>query len=73
MNRYRLYIDESGDHTYRDIEEPARRYLGLTGCWVEGEDPGEVFSKEISRCIAPKYNRRYSDGRIKGYGRVFLK
>ncbi len=37
MNRYRLYIDESGDHTYKDIGEPARRYLGLTGCFVEGE------------------------------------
>ncbi len=37
------------------------------------EDPGEVFSKEISRFIAGKYNRRYFDGRIKGYGQVFLK
>ena len=37
------------------------------------EDPGEVFGKEICRCIAPKYNRRYSDGRIRGYGQVFLK
>lgn len=32
-----LYIDESGNHTHKDIEEPARRYLGLTGCFVEGE------------------------------------
>jgi hypothetical protein len=36
------------------------------------EDPGEVFSKEVCRCIAPKYNRRYSD-RVRGYGQVFLK
>ncbi len=35
MKRYRLYIDESGDHTYVDLEEPAKRYLGLTGCFVE--------------------------------------
>jgi hypothetical protein len=37
MRRYRLYIDESGDHTYQRIEEPARRYLGLIGCLVEAE------------------------------------
>jgi len=35
MKRYRLYIDESGDHTYRDIEDPAKRYLGLIGCFIE--------------------------------------
>ena len=37
MKRYRLYIDESGDHTYEDIKDPARRYLGLTACFVESE------------------------------------
>jgi hypothetical protein len=37
MKRYRLYIDESGDHTYRDINDPAKRYLGLTGCFIEAE------------------------------------
>lgn len=37
MKRYRLYIDESGDHTYQDIEDPARRYLGLIGCFVDVE------------------------------------
>jgi len=37
MKRYRLYIDESGDHTYRDIEDPAKRYLGLIGCFIETE------------------------------------
>jgi hypothetical protein len=28
---YRLYIDESGDHAYRHLDDPHRRYLGLTG------------------------------------------
>ncbi len=37
MIRYRLYIDESGDHTYGELEDPAKRYLGLTGCVVESE------------------------------------
>lgn len=36
------------------------------------QDPGDVFGKEISRCVASKYNRRLSDGRVKGYGQVFL-
>lgn len=28
---YRLYIDESGDHTYKHLDNPDTRYLGLTG------------------------------------------
>ena len=28
---YRVYIDESGDHSYRGLNNPGRRYLGLTG------------------------------------------
>ncbi|MBT9141140.1 MAG: hypothetical protein DDT30_01727 [Dehalococcoidia bacterium] len=37
MKRYRLYVDESGDHAYRELEEPARRYLCLLGLFVEVE------------------------------------
>ena len=37
MKRFRLYIDESGDHTYHDLGNPAKRYLGLTGVAVETE------------------------------------
>jgi hypothetical protein len=32
--RYRLYIDESGDHTYKHIESLDTRYLGLTGILI---------------------------------------
>lgn len=35
--RYRLYIDESGDHTYSSEDKPEKRYLGLTGVIVESE------------------------------------
>lgn len=35
--RYRLYIDESGDHTYHQIDDPPKRYLGLLGCIIESE------------------------------------
>jgi hypothetical protein len=36
------------------------------------EDPGEVFGREICRCVAPKYNQRHYDGQVDGYGQVFL-
>lgn len=40
--RYRLYIDESGDHSFGladggEADDPARRYLGLVGVVVETE------------------------------------
>ena len=34
MADYRIYIDESGDHTYRRLEDLEKRYLGLTGVLV---------------------------------------
>ena len=34
MAEYRLYIDESGDHTYRNLEKLDSRYLGLTGALI---------------------------------------
>jgi len=36
---YRLYIDESGDHVYKLLDEPAHRYLALLGVWFrQGPD-----------------------------------
>jgi len=37
-DRYRLYIDESGDHVYRAITETAHRFLGLLGVWFRNTD-----------------------------------
>lgn len=37
VRRYRLYVDESGDHTYGKLDDIGKRYLGLTGCFVEQE------------------------------------
>jgi hypothetical protein len=31
-DRYRLYLDESGDHVFREVTEPAHRFLCLLGC-----------------------------------------
>lgn len=35
QKQHRLYIDESGDHTYTNSKDPEKRYLGLTGCIFE--------------------------------------
>ena len=37
-DRYRLYLDESGDHVFRETEEHAHRYLCLLGCWFRNPD-----------------------------------
>ena len=35
MYKYRLYIDESGDHSYKHADDLFFRYLGLTGVLIE--------------------------------------
>jgi len=47
VKRYRLYIDESGDHTYFNLEDPAKRYLGLTGTLIETEYYRIAFQPEM--------------------------
>ncbi len=37
VRRYRLYIDESGDHSYKQLGDSSKRYLGLTACLIEAE------------------------------------
>lgn len=37
MHEWRLYIDESGDHTYKHLDDIDRRYLGLTGVLIRKE------------------------------------
>ena len=50
MNRYRLYLDESGDHTYGgDLDDPDRRYLGLTAVAVKTTDYRECFHPTLER------------------------
>jgi hypothetical protein len=49
MKRYRLYIDESGDHTYYRLEDPPKRYLGLTGTFIETEYYRTTFQPEMER------------------------
>ncbi len=37
-DRYRLYLDESGDHVFRDTSHISHRYLCLLGCWFQNPD-----------------------------------
>ncbi|MFQ5706146.1 MAG: DUF3800 domain-containing protein [bacterium] len=34
-DRFRLYVDESGDHVFRDVYEVPHRFLCLLGCWFQ--------------------------------------
>ncbi len=36
--RYRLYVDESGDHVFNQLDAPAHRFLCLLGCWFRNPD-----------------------------------
>lgn len=33
--RYRLYLDESGDHVYKNLDDPNSRFMALVGVWAE--------------------------------------
>jgi len=37
-SRFRLYIDESGDHVFRATGQPDHRFLCLLGCWFANPD-----------------------------------
>src|SRR6476620_4141756 len=35
--RYRLYVDESGDHAYSNMDSDGHRYLGVLGCIINDD------------------------------------
>ncbi|MBI4198076.1 MAG: DUF3800 domain-containing protein, partial [Chloroflexi bacterium] len=45
--RYRLYIDESGDHTYKLLDDVSRRYLALTGIAIESDYYRTEFQPQL--------------------------
>lgn len=47
--RHRLYIDESGDHTYNLLEEVSHRYLALLGVWFRQDDDYVEFADDLER------------------------
>ena len=52
--KYRIYIDESGDHSYEHCDEESRRFLCLTGCIIESEYYKDKFQPDLER-IKQKY------------------
>lgn len=48
-HRYRLYLDESGDHTYKQLNDVASRYLGLLGVWFRQADEYVVFADDLEK------------------------
>lgn len=46
--RYRLYIDESGDHTVHLADNDNHRYLGLLGLWFDIDMPYKSFAQALS-------------------------
>ena len=47
--RYRLYIDESGDHTYKLLDDPSHRYLAILGVWMRQQDEYLAFADNLER------------------------
>lgn len=49
QDRYRLYIDESGDHTYKLLDDPSHRYLALLGVWFRVNDHYTTFADDLEK------------------------
>lgn len=45
--KYRIYIDEAGDHTYRDLTYESRRFLALIGCIFERDEHYKKAANEM--------------------------
>jgi len=45
--RYRLYVDESGDHTFQLADNDNQRYLGLLGIWFNTFGPYKAFAQAL--------------------------
>jgi hypothetical protein len=58
VRRYRLYIDESGDHTYKKIEEVGHRYLALLGVWFRQGDDYLAFADDLEKFKNNLFGRR---------------
>lgn len=61
QRRYRLYIDESGDHTFQLTDDDNHRYLGLLGLWFETDIPYKAFSKALNDLKQDIFDRHPDD------------
>src|SRR5438552_2567490 len=56
--RYRLYIDESGEHTYSKLDDVAHRYLALLGVWFRQTDDYIAFATDLERFKESFFGKR---------------
>ena len=47
--RHRLFIDESGDHTYKLLDDPSHRYLALLGVWFQQSPDYVAFTDDLDK------------------------
>jgi hypothetical protein len=59
--RYRLYIDESGDHTFQLADDDNHRYLGLLGIWFDTDVPYKAFSRNLNDLKQEIFDRHPDD------------
>jgi len=60
-DRYRLYIDESGDHTYKRLTEVSQRYLALLGIWCRQRDEYVALHDGLERLRREVFGPRPDD------------
>ena len=58
--RYRLYIDESGDHTTTDPSDVGKRYLGLVAVAIPQGSSYAEFAKSLAE-LKGKHLRAHPD------------
>lgn len=49
MYTWRLYIDESGDHTYKKLDDLNSRYLGITGVLIKKKRYDEKIQPDLEQ------------------------
>ena len=47
--RYRLYVDESGDHTYNLLDDLTHRFLALLGVWFRLDTDSVRFADDLEQ------------------------
>ncbi len=57
--RYRLYIDESGDHVFRSVYETSHRFLCLLGCWFK--NPAYLSFHDALEAVKRKHLPHHPD------------
>lgn len=63
-DRYRLYVDESGDHTFSRVADARDRYLGLLGVWFKVGEPYDTYSEYLRRLKEAIWGRRPDEAPI---------